>query len=137
MVPEPLHIPLAMKGTSVKSLVTPKAAVSSSEPQIEQQTLLTSFVLHLFPSLCVLIGSLIATPLVVQAGFPAELGLLLSSLLLGVSLRLGYLFYQAKKHQGTFSLRGIVLYWGLRYAKPLIRSVPRQRSVQGALKTGS
>jgi membrane protease YdiL (CAAX protease family) len=68
-------------------------------------------VLHLFPSLCVLIGTLIAAPLVVQAGLPVGLGFLLSSLLLGVSLRLGYLFYQGKKRNGTFSLRGIVLYW--------------------------
>jgi hypothetical protein len=41
-----------------------------------------------------------------------ELGILLSSLLLGVTIRLGYLFYQGKKHNGTFSLHGIVLYWG-------------------------
>jgi membrane protease YdiL (CAAX protease family) len=48
----------------------------------------------------------------VRAGFPVELGILLSSLLLGVTIRLGYLFYQGKKQNGTFSLRGIVLYWG-------------------------
>ena len=96
----------------MRSLVTPKEAVAPSEPQIEQQTLLTSIVLHLFPSLCVLIGILIAAPLVAQAGLPVELGLQLSFLLVGVSLRLGYLFYQGKKHNGTFSLRGIVLYWG-------------------------
>src|SRR5690349_13318303 len=92
-------------------MITTKETVAPSEPTIEQQTLLTSIVLHLFPSLCVLLGSLIAVPLVVQAGFPVELGFLLSFLLVGVSLRLGYLFYEGKKHNGTFSLRGIVLYW--------------------------
>jgi membrane protease YdiL (CAAX protease family) len=96
----------------MKSMITPKETVAPSEAHIEQQTLLTSIVLHLFPSLGVLIGSLIAAPLVVQAGFPVELAILLSSLLVGVSFRLGYLFYQGKKHNGTFSLRGIVLYWG-------------------------
>ncbi len=93
-------------------LVTTEEAVSPSKPLIEQHSLPTSIVLHLFPSICVLIGSLIAAPLVVRASFPVELGILLSSLLLGVSIRLGYLFYQGKKHNGTFSLRGIVLYWG-------------------------
>ena len=96
----------------MRSLVTPKEAVAPAEPPIAQQSLLTSIVLHLFPSLCVLIGSLIAVPVVVRAGFPGELGFLLSFLLVGVSFRLGYLFYQGKKHNGTFSLRGIVLYWG-------------------------
>src|SRR5690349_16814439 len=96
----------------MRSLVTPKEVVAPSEPQMEQHALPTSIVLHLFPSICVLIGTLIAAPLVVRAGFPVELGVLLSSLLLGVSFRLGYLLYQAKKHHGTFSLRGIVLYWG-------------------------
>ena len=94
------------------SQVTTREAVAPSQPQIEQHALPTTIVLHLFPSLCVLLGTLIAVPLVVRAGFPIELGLLLSSLLLGVSLRLGYLFYQAKKHNRTLSLRGIVLYWG-------------------------
>jgi uncharacterized protein len=96
----------------MKSMITPKEPVAPAEPTIEQQTLLTSIVLHLFPSLCVLIGILIATPLVAHAGLPVELGLQLSFLLVGVSLRLGYLLYQGKKHNGTFSLRGIVLYWG-------------------------
>jgi len=96
----------------MKSLVTPKEPVAAAEAPIEQHTLLTSIGLHLFPNICVLIGTFIAVPLVVRAGFPIELGILLSSLLLGVSLRLGYLFYQGKKHNGTFSLRGIVLYWG-------------------------
>jgi uncharacterized protein len=94
------------------SFVTTEEAVAPSTPQIEQHALPTSIVLHLFPSICVLIGSLISAPLVVRVGFPAELGILLSSLMLGVSLRLGYLFYQGKKRNGTFSLRGIVLYWG-------------------------
>jgi uncharacterized protein len=93
-------------------MITTKEPIAPSEAQIEQQTLLTSIVLHLFPNLFLLIGCLIAAPLVEQAGFPDEFGLLLSFLLLGVSFRLGYLFYQGKKHNGTFSLRGIVLYWG-------------------------
>jgi membrane protease YdiL (CAAX protease family) len=93
-------------------LVTTEEAVSPSKPLIEQHSLPKSIVLHLLPSICVLIGTLIAVPLVVRAGFPVELGILLSSLLLGVSIRLGYLFYQGKKQNGTFSLRGIVLYWG-------------------------
>jgi len=85
---------------------------ASRESQIEQHTLLTSVFLHLFPGVCVLAGGLIAAPVVVQAGFPVALAQLLSALLLGTSLRLGYLLYQGKKHSGTFSLHGIVLYWG-------------------------
>ena len=68
------------------SLVTTKEAVAPTKPPIEQHSLPTSIVLHLFPRIFVLIGTLIAAPLVVQVGFPVELGLLLSSLLLGVSL---------------------------------------------------
>jgi uncharacterized protein len=96
----------------MKSMITTKEAVSPSDPQIEQQSLLTSLVLHLVPNVFLLIGCLIAAPLAEQAGFPDEFGLLLCFLLLGVSFRLGYLFYQGKKRNGTFSLRGIVLYWG-------------------------
>lgn len=96
----------------MRPLVIPKETDVPSDPQIEQHSLLKSIVLHLFPSLCVLIGILIAAPLVARSSLPVELGLQLSFLLVGVSFRLGYLFYQGKKHNGTFSLRGIVLYWG-------------------------
>ena len=96
-------------------ILTQRAAVTtppSHEPQLEQHTLFTSIVLHLFPGVCVLVAGLIAAPMVVQAGFPVDLAQLLSALLIGTSLRLGYLLYQSKKQFGTFSLRGIVLYWG-------------------------
>jgi uncharacterized protein len=95
-------------------LVTKEAASLSAslEPHIEQHTLLTSVFLHLFPGVCVLAGGLIAAPVVVQAGLPVALAQLLSALLIGTSLRLGYLLYQSKKQYGTFSLQRIVSYWG-------------------------
>jgi len=88
----------------------PGALVPEQSP--EQHSLLLSVFLHLFPGVCVLAGSLIVAPSVIQAGFPVTLALLLSALLVGTPLRLGYLLYQGKKQHGVFSLRGIVLYWG-------------------------
>ena len=77
-------------------ILTQREAVISPpyhEPQIEQHTLFTSIVLHLFPGVCVLVGGLIAAPIVVQAGFPVALAQLLSALLIGTSLRLSVWLY--------------------------------------------
>ncbi|MDQ2717615.1 MAG: CPBP family intramembrane metalloprotease [Chloroflexota bacterium] len=86
--------------------------IARSEGVSEQHSLIQSLVLHLFPGLCVLAFGFLATHFVIQAGFPGTLALLLSALLIGTPLRLGYLLYQGKKQHGVFSLQGIVLYWG-------------------------
>src|SRR5262249_48940796 len=76
----------------------------------EQLSFPRALLLHLGPGVCVVLFMWLITPWLVDRGFPAELGFLLSIAFLGIPLELGYLLYLGKKRNGTFSLRGIVLY---------------------------
>ena len=75
-----------------------------------RHSLARSVGLHLVPGLlttAVYVG--LAEPMI-ASGFPALFGLLLATAFVLLPIELGYLLYEAKRRNGSFSLRGIVLY---------------------------
>lgn len=78
--------------------------------KLSQHRFGTTLAYHLLPGIAILGGFLLIAPLVKQSGWPSAVGLWLAALLVLVPLELGILYWQARKHNGTFSLEGIVLY---------------------------
>ena len=92
-------------------LTRPQVQTGSHPGESEEQLSFPRVLLfHLGPGVCVVLFRWLITPWLVDRGLPAELGFLLSVVLLGIPLELGYLLYLGKKRNGIFSLRGIVLY---------------------------
>lgn len=77
---------------------------------VPQHSITKSVALHLLPGMFVVAFYILAAPLATKVGFPSGVTLLLGFLFILVPLELGYLLYQGKKRNGTFSLRGVVLY---------------------------
>lgn len=75
------------------------------EPTPEQHSLGRSLALHLFPG-----AALTAFVLVAAQVMPAVVALLIGIGLVIVPLELGYLLYQARRRNGSWSLDGVVLY---------------------------
>lgn len=83
----------------------------ADEPEgVPQHSFTKSVALHLLPAVFVFAFYLLTAPFVIRLGFPPGLALLLGFLFIGAPIELGYLLYLGKKRNGTFSLRGIVLY---------------------------
>jgi hypothetical protein len=81
-----------------------------NDVSVEQHTLGRSVVLHLFPGILIAIFFAITGPLVVAAGYPAIVALLLAILFVMIPVELGYLIYQGRKMHDTNSLEGVVVY---------------------------
>lgn len=76
----------------------------------DQQPILQSITLHLLPGVLTALVYVITTPFLNSLGYPSNLSFLLTCLFVLVPFELGYLFFQGKRRNGTFSLNGIVLY---------------------------
>jgi len=76
----------------------------------EQYSLTISIILHLLPGILILVFFLVLTPLLTGQGFPTLFCLLLAVAVVLIPFELGYILYQAKRKNRTFSLNGIVLY---------------------------
>jgi len=87
---------------------------------IPQQSLWHSVTLHLLPGVLTTILFIIAAPTLNSLGYPSNFAFLLVGLFVLVPFELGFLFYQGRKRNGTFSLNGIVLY---REPMPLLQYV--------------
>ena len=81
--------------------------VPTSPPQ---HSLLYLLVLHLLPGVLILLFALLVGPILIRAGLPLLLLPSLWVLVVLIPFELGYLLFQAKKRNGTFSLHRIVLY---------------------------
>jgi membrane protease YdiL (CAAX protease family) len=77
---------------------------------IEQHSIIKSIFLHLFPGLLITLFFLVVLPMSIIRGGTSYLAILLAILLVLIPFELGYLFYQGKKKNGRFSLKGIILY---------------------------
>jgi membrane protease YdiL (CAAX protease family) len=75
-----------------------------------QQPILQSIALHLLPGVLTSLVYVMAAQSLNSLGCPSNFALLLAGLLVLIPFELGFLFYQAKKRNGTLSLNGIVLY---------------------------
>jgi len=83
---------------------------SIPDHDIEQHSLIKSVFLHLFPGLLITLFFLVVLPMSIIRGGTSYLAILLAILFVLIPLELGYLFYQGKRKNGRFSLKGIILY---------------------------
>ncbi len=66
--------------------------------------------LHLLPGALITAFYFLAGPLVMRAGYPSILALLLAIIVILIPFELGYLLYEGKRTSGRFSLHSVVLY---------------------------
>lgn len=83
---------------------------STNTEENEQHSLAKSVILHLLPGILILAFFVAFTPILTSKGFPTLFCLFLAVALVLIPFELGYILYQAKKKNKTFSLEGIVLY---------------------------
>lgn len=76
----------------------------------EQHSILRSVVLHLLPGALILAFFLVAAPAFRSVGLPSLLAQFLAVTFVLIPFELGYILFQAKRKNGTYSIKGIVLY---------------------------
>jgi membrane protease YdiL (CAAX protease family) len=76
----------------------------------EQHSLARSVILHLLPGILILVFFVVLAPVLAGQGFPTLLSLFLAVAFVLIPFELGYILYQAKRKNKSFSLKGIVLY---------------------------
>jgi hypothetical protein len=81
-----------------------------SEQDIQPHSIWQSIILHLLPGALLLVFFVLAVPYVESLGLPLRFAAILGVLLVLIPFELGVLFYEGKKRNGRFSLRGIVVY---------------------------
>ena len=86
------------------------AQTNANAAAVEQHSLGLSIALHLLPGVLILLFYVVTAPLAVRLGFPPGTALFVSIAAILIPFELGYLFYQGRKRNGTFSLKGIVLF---------------------------
>jgi membrane protease YdiL (CAAX protease family) len=81
-----------------------------SDRPVEQHSVGRSVLLHLGPGILIGLCYFALVPIVRQWGFPSIAALMATVALILVPVELGYLLYRGRKRNGSYSLRGIVLY---------------------------
>jgi membrane protease YdiL (CAAX protease family) len=81
-----------------------------SEQDIQPHSIWQSIILHLLPGALLLGFFVLAVPFVESLGLPLRFAAILGVLLVLIPFELGVLFYEGKKRNGRFSLKGIVVY---------------------------
>src|SRR4030043_1997483 len=81
-----------------------------SEQEIQPHSIWQSIILHLFPGVLLLVFFVMAVPFVDRLGLPLRFAAMLGLFLVLIPFELGVLFYEGKKRNGRFSLRGVVVY---------------------------
>ena len=89
---------------------TETIAPSPTEDDLEQHSLGKSILLHLLPGFFVVLFYILTAPLALKFGLPTFFALMVGLGIVLIPFELGYLLIQAKKRNGTLSLRGIVVY---------------------------
>jgi hypothetical protein len=78
--------------------------------QVQSHTVWKTLGLHLIPGALITAFYFSTAPLVINAGYPALMALLIAIPVILIPFELGYLLYQGKKQNGRLSLKGVVLY---------------------------
>lgn len=81
-----------------------------SEQDIQPHSVWQSIILHLLPGVLLLVFFVMAVPFVEHLGLPLRFAAMLGVLFVLIPFELGVLFYEGKKRNGKFSLRGVVVY---------------------------
>jgi membrane protease YdiL (CAAX protease family) len=74
----------------------------------KQHSIGQSVLLHLLPGVLITIGYVLITPVLIQYGFPALMGLLIAFLALGLPFQVGFVLYQVRRSEGQLSLQEII-----------------------------
>jgi membrane protease YdiL (CAAX protease family) len=82
----------------------------ANETDNEQHSLGRSVVLHLLPGVLILLFFVVLTPILTEKGLPTLFSLFLAVAVVLIPFELGYILYQGKAKNKTFSLKGVVLY---------------------------
>jgi uncharacterized protein len=77
--------------------------------QIQSQTIQQSLAFHLVPGALITAFYFITAPIVMKAGYPPLMAILLAILFILIPFELGVLYYQASKQTGPISLNTVVL----------------------------
>ena len=83
---------------------------SNTTPYIKPHSIGQSLFLHLIPGVLIIVFFIFAVPVVKMFDFPVPFALVLAILFVLIPFELGVLFYEGKKLNGRFSLRGIVVF---------------------------
>ena len=75
---------------------------------IEKHTLIQSLLYHLVPGILIGAGYYALAPVVLRAGYPTVMALILTALFILVPLELGVLLWQGKQLNGKLTLKGVV-----------------------------
>jgi membrane protease YdiL (CAAX protease family) len=81
-----------------------------SDQDIQPYSVWRSIILHLLPGVLLLVFFGMAVPFVEHLGLPLRFAAMLGVYLVLIPFELGVLFYEGKKRNGRFSLRGVVVY---------------------------
>jgi membrane protease YdiL (CAAX protease family) len=77
---------------------------------ISPHTIPQTIALHLVPGALITAFYFLTAPLIIRAGYPALMSLLLAILLILIPFELGFLLYQGYQQNGRLSLKNVVLY---------------------------
>jgi len=83
---------------------------TTNRAQVEQHSVGKSALLHVLPAMIWIVFYIPLARLASEKGIPSMLVMLITFTLIMCSFEVGYLYYQGKKKNGTFSLQGIILY---------------------------
>ena len=84
--------------------------ISTHTVDNEQHSLGVSVILHLLPGILILAFFLVLTPVLTREGYPTLFCLFLAVAVVLIPFELGFILYQARRKNKTFSLKGIILY---------------------------
>jgi hypothetical protein len=85
------------------------ARENNMNQQIQSLTIWQTLGLHLVPGALIAAFCFLTASLVMKAGYPALMALLLAVLVILIPFELGYLLYQGLKRTGRLSLNSVVL----------------------------
>jgi hypothetical protein len=74
----------------------------------KEHTLLQSLLYHLVPGILIGAGYCALAPVVLRAGYPTVMALILTALFILVPVELGILLWQGKQLSGKLTLKGVV-----------------------------
>jgi membrane protease YdiL (CAAX protease family) len=76
----------------------------------EQHSVRRSLALHILPGTLIALVFAVSAPLVMRMGFPPLFAMVSTGMLVGLGFQLWHLLREGKERNGSWSLRGIVLY---------------------------
>ena len=86
----------------------------TTQQAIRKHTLLESLIYHLIPGILIGVGYYLLAPVVLRAGYPSVMALILTAAFILAPVELGVLLWQGKRRTGRLTLVGVV-----RYRQPL------------------